>query len=124
MVSAGLYAATSGTTAFGMGELKELLDSNDGGSGFSFDDMAADAAGVRFAAAFLGAPKSRWPAMLAQIRDESDVLPSLDGLPSGMSAADFRARYGDVDSPAYAALVAEIDRRLDAMPLYASDLAN
>ena len=67
LISAGLYAANTGQAAFGMGELKELLDSNAGGSGFSFDDMAADLAGVHFARAFLGAPPSEWRAMLRRI---------------------------------------------------------
>ena len=101
-ISAGLDAATSGTAAFGMGELKELLDSNPGGSGFSFDDMAADAAGVRFARTFLGAPPEDWPGLAARIADEDAVLPSLAGLPSRLSADEFEARYGSVDSDAYA----------------------
>jgi uncharacterized protein YfiM (DUF2279 family) len=117
LVSAGLYAADSGQAAFGMGELKELLDSNAGGSGFSFDDMAADLAGVRFAAAFLAAPPERWPDMLALIDSEAAIMPSLDGLPSGMTEAAFRARFRDVDSPEYAAMLAEITRRVDALPL-------
>ena len=117
-ISAGLDAATSGTAAFGMGELKELLDSNPGGSGFSFDDMAADAAGVRFARTFLGAPPEDWPGLAARIADEGAVLPSLAGLPSRLSADEFEARYGSVDSDAYAELVAEIDRRVEALPLH------
>ena len=120
MISAGLYAASSGRASFGMGELKELLDSNEGGSGFSFDDIAADLAGARFAAAFLAAPPADWPAMLARIDDEGTaILPALDGLPSGLSEAEFRHRYGDVDSAAYAAMVEEIRARVDALPLYA-----
>jgi hypothetical protein len=118
VVSAGIQAAASGRTAFGLGELKELLDSNLGGSGFSFDDMAADIAGARFAAAFLAAPPEDWPAMLAMIESEADVLPSLDGLPSGLSEAEFRTRYGDVDSAAYRQQVAEIEARVDALPLH------
>jgi hypothetical protein len=119
VISAGLYAASSGRASFGMGELKELLDSNEGGSGFSFDDIAADLAGARFAAAFLAAPPADWPAMLASIDDDAALLPALDGLPSGLGEAEFRRRYGDVDSPAYAAMVEEIRARVDALPLYA-----
>ena len=122
MISAGLYAATSGKAAFGMGELKELLDSNAGGSGFSFDDMAVDLAGVRFAEALLAAPRADWPAMVARIGDDGTLVPSLDGLPSGLSEAEFRRRYGDVDSPAYAELVRELRRRVDALPFYAGAL--
>jgi hypothetical protein len=125
VISAGLYAATtSGTVALGVGELKELIDSTAGGEGFSFDDMAADAAGVRFAAAFLGAQPSAWPAMLAAIGGEGDVMPSLDGLPEGMDAAAFRARFADMRSPAYAEAVAEIGRRVEALPLYALPATN
>lgn len=124
-LSAGLYAVTtSGQAAFGVGELKELLDADAGGSGFSFDDMAADAAGVRFAEAFLAAPRSAWPQMLARIITEDDVLPSLDGLPESLDGAAFRARYGDVDSPAYAEAVAEIGRRVSGLPLYVSPAAD
>jgi hypothetical protein len=119
-VSAGLDAATFGTAAFGMGELKELLDSNLGGSGFSFDDMAADAAGVRFARTFLASPPEAWAGLAARIADEAAVLPSLAGLPRGLTADEFRARYGGLDSAAYAALVDEIDRRVEALPLHAA----
>lgn len=119
VISAGLYAATtSGKAAFGVGELKELLDSVEP-EGFSFDDMAADAAGVRFAAAFLSAGPRERRRMLERIGSEADLMPSLDGLPGGLSEAEFRSRFGDVDSPEYAAMVAEIDRRVNALPLYA-----
>jgi len=118
VVSAGIYAASTGQAAFGLGELKELLDSNLGGSGFSFDDMAANAAGARFAATFLAAPPEDWSEMLALIRSEDDLLPPLDDLPRGLSEAEFRARYGDVESAAYQALVADIDARVAALPLH------
>ena len=120
VLSAGLDAATSSSAAFGVGELKELLDTNPGGSGFSFDDMTADVAGVRFARTFLAAGPDGWAALAARVGDEGAVLPSLAGLPSGLSSDEFVARYGSVDSDAYAALVAEIDRRVDALPLHAS----
>ena len=123
-VSAGLYAASTEQAALGVGELKELLDSNAGGSGFSFDDLAADLAGARFARAFLETPRADWPALLARITGEADVLPDLDGLPEGMSAAEFARRYGDVDSPEYHALLAEITARIDALPLYRAPLSN
>jgi hypothetical protein len=118
VVSAGIQAASTGRTAFGLGELKELLDSNLGGSGFSFDDMAANAAGARFAETFLAAPPGDWPAMLEHVRSEADLLPPLDGLPRGLGEAEFRERYGDVDGAAYRELVADIDARVAALPLH------
>ncbi len=107
-----------------MGELKELLDSARGGSGFGLDDMAANAAGVRFAAEFLDSPSSDWPGMLELVRTDEDVLPPLDGLESGMSAETFREHYGDIDSQAYRDVIAEIERRIDALPLYARNHLN
>lgn len=118
VISGGLDAATSGTAAFGVGELKELLDSNEGGSGFSFDDMAADAAGVRFGRTLLATPASDWGTLAARLTDDQAILPSLEGLPSGLSQEAFRARFGTVESPEYRALVAEIDGRVDALPFH------
>lgn len=118
-VSAALYALSTGDAAFGVGELKELVDSGPGGSGFSFDDMAANLAGARFAAAFLAAPRSDWPAMLDRIKTEDDVLPALAGLPSGLTPEEFAARFGEVDSPAYQAMIAEIRARVARLPLEA-----
>lgn len=120
IISAGIYAARSGQAAFGMGELKELLDSNAGGSGFSFDDMAADLAGARFAQLLLRTPEAERPALLARITTEADVLPPLADLPRGLPDAEFRGRFGAVDSPAYRAVIAEISRRIDEMPIYAT----
>ncbi len=119
VISAGLQAATASDTAFGMGELKELLDSNEGGSGFSFRDMVADAAGVRFARALLAAPPAEWKPMLARLDGEDAILPAFEDLPEHLAEADFRARFGDVDSAAYAAMVADIDARVAALPFYA-----
>jgi hypothetical protein len=119
VLSAGLHAATSGQAAFGLGELKELLDSNPGGTGFSFDDIAVDLAGLRFADALLAAPRGDWPAMLEEVAAEADLVPAVEDLPSQLGEAEFRARYGDVDSPEYAALVGELQRRIDALPLHA-----
>lgn len=124
IVSAGLYAARSGQVAFGMGELKELLDSNEGGSGFSFDDIAANLAGARFAQVALATPEAERPALLARIGTEADVLPPLDGLPSGLRDTEFRSLYDDLESPAYRELIAEINARIDAMPLYAGTSAD
>ena len=117
-VSAGLYAASTAQATIGVGELKELIDSGDGGSGFSFDDLAADLAGARFAAVLLATPATGWPELRARLTAESDILPEVRDLPSGLSAAEFAARFGDVDSPEYRAIVDEITRRIDALPFH------
>lgn len=123
VMSAAIYAASTRSAVMGVGELKELLDTTGGGTGFSFDDMAANLSGARFAAAFLAAPPEAWPQMLAALDTEAALLPSLDDLPTQLSAADFAARFGGLDSPEYAAMVAEIERRVEALPIYASSRA-
>jgi len=117
-ISAGVEAARAGQAAVGLGELKELLDSNAGGTGFSFDDMAANLAGVRFAQEVLAAGPDAWIALAEAMDAEADVLPPLKDLPAGLSAETFRERFGGVDGAEYAGLVAEIERRVDALPLY------
>jgi len=117
LVSAGLYAASTARAALGVGELKELMDSA-GGTGFSFDDMAANLAGARFAATLLAAPRQAWPAYAALLTDEAAVLPPLEGLPSRLDAATFREDFGDVESPAYRAMIAEIEARVEALPFH------
>ena len=118
VLSAGIHAASTDETVMGLGELKELLDSNPDGTGFSFDDMAANLAGARFATRLMTAAPEDWPEIAAAIGTEADILPPIDDLPSGLGAADFEATYGDIDSPAYRALMAEIENRITALPLH------
>ena len=119
-VSAALKAAAELGPAAQIGEFKELYDSRPRGSGFSFDDLAANRAGIAFATLLLSASTEDWPRILASIRTESDVLPEFRDLPSGLSEARFRERFGDIDSPEFARVVAEIDRRIEALPLHAT----
>jgi hypothetical protein len=49
---------------------------------------------------------------------ERDILPYIGGLPEGLSKAEFRRRYTEVDSPAYRKQVADIQQRIDNLALY------
>ncbi len=120
-ISAGLEAASDAGFAFAVGEFKELLDSNRGGSGFSFDDIAADRAGIRFAERMLSAPPADWSARAAALTGESAYFPRVDDLPSGMTEAAFRDRFGDVDSAAYKRMLDRIDTRISGLALFAGD---
>ncbi len=64
------------------------------------------------------APPAVWPQLAAAITTEADVMPPIDGLPEGLDAEAFQAAYGDIDSPAYRGLLAEIETRIDALPLH------
>lgn len=119
VVSAALVAAGGEGIANVIGEAKEVKDS-DGPSGFSFTDIGADRAGVRFAERAFGSPVTARALQRALARpiDESAFFPRVGDLPEGLSEADFRRRYGDTNTADYNRMIAEIDRRIAAIPLY------
>lgn len=100
-----------------VGELKELLDSNTGGSGFSFADLTADKSGLAFADTILNYPlKSQ--KVLAGITDETIFFPSISGLIEGLTEAEFNQNYGSTESAEYQQLAGQIDERIAALPLH------
>lgn len=119
-LSAALAAAGGDGFSFGLGEIKELLDAGErGGSGYSFDDLAFDRAGMRFAARVLGAAPDTLGALAARLDGEAAVVPAVDDLPARLSEARFVADFGVVDSPAYRDMLSVIDARLDALAVHA-----
>jgi hypothetical protein len=115
LVSAALAAEGGGPLADAIGLYKEVADSR-GGSGFSFNDLAADRAGTRLGQQALRHPQAL-QARLAQGVRESDLLPDVRDLPESLRETDFKRRYGGVDAPAYRQLMDEIEARLDRLPL-------
>ena len=85
---------------------------------FSFDDLAADRAGIRFADAFLAATAAQREGMLSRMVNESALVPRVDDLASGLSQQEFKRRFGDVNGAAYREMVAEIDGRIGRLPGY------
>ena len=121
VISAGLEAFSDSQAAFALGEFKELLDANPGGSGFSFDDLAADQTGIRFADALLSSEPPQWQTLINRLTVEADIFPSITSLPSGLQTTEFKQHYGDIDSAPYKALLAEIHRRIDALKFFRHD---
>jgi hypothetical protein len=116
VVSAAMAAWAGEPAANAVGLFKEIQDSR-GGSGFSFADLAADRAGTRFGELVAGgSPRLRYA--LRSTLTDSELAPSLDGLPEPFSAADFEQRFGSGDNAAYRQVTTEIERRLAALPLY------
>lgn len=118
--SAAIQLLTSRDVSNTVGEAKELLDSIKGGSGFSFVDLLADRAGVRFAMIATASPESARAVQqfFREQRQESEIFPSKARLPEGLSQQLFEQHFQSVDSVVYQQMVQEIDRRLDALPLY------
>ncbi len=116
--TAGLQVATGSGVSNLIGEAKEVADS--GPSGFSFTDVAADRTGVRFAevATANEASARALQSAFAGGISEGDFFPLVSDLPEGLSAAVFKKRYGDVGSPAYAAVLQKIDARIGSIALY------
>jgi len=112
-ISIGLTVTGGDLAANIIGELKEAKDSQRS-SGFSFTDIGADRAGVRFARLATASPASarRVQEMMAAADGEHMFFPRFADLPEGMSEAAFRRRYGDVGSTEYRRVIAEIDRRI------------
>ena len=120
-ISAGLALVSASGVADAIGEFKEIQDTLSGGSGFSFSDLAADRAGVRLARAAIAdaASARRVQSRLAGITSEAVFFPPITGLPDNLSEAEFRRRFGDVESESYRRMVAGIDGRIDRLALFA-----
>jgi len=118
IVSSALAAKAGGRLADAVGLYKELADAREG-SGFSFNDIAADRAGTRFgeyAADSASARKLQQRARYAFV--EHEMMPRTEDLPEFMPEREFIRRFGGVDTPAYNKMMAEIERRIAALSLY------
>lgn len=100
-----------------LGLAKELSDAQRGGSGFSFNDLAADAAGERFGRACAAAPVTLLAALATGLRDGA-FFPDTSDLPEFLPAAEFQRRFGGVTGAGYRQLRARIQSRVDGLPLY------
>jgi len=117
LVSAALALEADARTADAIGVFKEVLDSR-GGSGFSFADLAADRAGVRFGEAARADPR-RWQSRVATTGRESDLMPAIDTLPEGLQEPEFLRRFQARDNEAWTRMRAEIERRIAACRFFA-----
>jgi hypothetical protein len=118
-VSAALTVSAGSGLANAIGLFKELDDSR-GGTGFSFDDLLADRAGVRLAELATKTPHSA-RALQQRLRgqlSESDFMPAIDNLPPSIMELEFKQRYQNLDSEKYALVDDEMERRIQHCPVY------
>ncbi len=116
--SAALKIIADSGLSFAIGEFKELLDSQQGGSGFSFVDLAADRAGIRFAELALdktGALRVQY--MASKLTEELMFFPSIIALPEGVSQQVFEQR-GGIEGDYYKEYLATINARINGLALY------
>jgi len=115
-VSAALAILSDENRSMAVGIAREMMDATEGGSGFSFDDLAADRAGTLLAVA---ATKNEANARNLQTRIRQGVLiadffPGVEGLPSGLTREEFQSEYGGAGGKVTLILVDEIEYRLGA----------
>lgn len=113
LTSAALAAKGDGALADAIGLAKEIADS-DGGSGFSFTDIAADRAGTRFGELATASPQQarRLQNFMSKPIKQRDIMPKATDLPEHMSRVEFERRFGGVGSPAYEKVINKIEKRI------------
>ena len=118
-ISAALSATSGSPLSDAVGLYKEVQDSR-GGSGFSFNDIAADLAGSRFGeqATASDASAIALQRRVAHATSDADLLPKVSDLPEFLPESEFKRRYGGIGAPAYNAMMRDIQQRLSALPLY------
>jgi hypothetical protein len=113
--SVALVAATNAEAADAASIERELSDAQRP-QGFSFADVAASRAGVRFASRVMD---RRIPLQLvAMAFDSNSYVPTVDELPEKISASDFAKNYGGKDDLRFAKVLKQIDDRIISLPGY------
>lgn len=126
VVSAALRSLSSEEWSFAIGLIKEQLDAAEGGSGFSFADLAADFAGVQFAQHATASEEAArdMQSRLAEPFTTADLMPPIDGLPEGLSHHEFRAQYGSMTDPRFLEMANEFRRRMADCELLGVEVAS
>ena len=119
LISAALAANAGGPLSDAVGLYKEVDDARHG-SGFSFNDIAADRAGTRFGEFAAGNKETaaRLQQRLSAGVREHDMMPATNDLPEFMPEAEFQRRFGGIGAPAYKQMMANIERRIAVLQLY------
>lgn len=116
MVSAAIAAYADTALSDAIGLYKEIEDSRHG-SGFSFNDIAADRAGTKFgekAVASRASAQNLQYLILSGLGD-TDLMPPWSDLPEFMSEVEFKRRFGGTDAPAYQNMMEKIEQRVGAL---------
>ena len=117
LVSAMLAAYAGTPLADAVGLFKEIEDSR-GGSGFSFNDIAADRAGTRMGElAISNEQRAKKIQMLMAAAKESDIMPVTTDLPEFMPEVEFKRRFGGTQGEPYRQMMEEIESRVSALPI-------
>ena len=116
MVSATIAAYADTTLSNVVGLYKEIEDSRTG-SGFSFNDIAADRAGTKFGEKAVASEDlaRQLQRRVASGLIDSDLMPHWSDLPEFMPEVEFKRRFGGVGAPAYKQMMQKIDKRVSVL---------
>lgn len=116
MVSAAIAAYADTLLADAIGLYKEIEDSR-AGSGFSFNDIAANRAGTRFAEQAIANRTSalKLQKVMSSGLKDTDLMPAWTDLPEHLPESVFIARFGGIDTPRYQQMMKKIDQRVASL---------
>jgi hypothetical protein len=117
LISAVIAAEAGTPLADAVGLWKELVDARRGGSGFSFNDLAADRAGARFGELAVRDASRLQTRIAAGVKD-TDLLPDVSDLPEHLAESYFIARFGGIGGTGYSLVLTDIEARIDKLPLF------
>ena len=119
LVSAAIASHSNSLLSNLIGTGKEVSDA-DGGSGFSFDDLAADRLGTRLGETAVINIISA--AAIQQRLSDSDtvqqIFPHIKSRHAPLNQQEFIHHYGSVDDPRYKKMLDEIDLAISNSPLF------
>jgi hypothetical protein len=117
--AAALRAASNRGVSVSIGEFKELYDSVGWeAGGFDFSDIGANQSGIRLSDLVMSGTRADLVRTLELLAGEGDVLVDLARVPQIMLRGEFEARYGSIDSEAYAGELVRIERLIDEVTIH------
>jgi hypothetical protein len=116
-IAAALRAVGGEAHAEAVAVAKEVADSR-GGSGFSFADLLADLAGIRFAGWLLEKDGAARLARVAAGFVGDDFLPDPSREPEGLGEKEFAERYGSIADERFLAKRRALGEAVAALPVH------
>ena len=119
-IAAALLAAVDSTVLTQQLSVDKEVGDSQHGSGFSFIDLLADQAGIRFGQMATASPEQarKLQEFIANNTDYASIIPNPQDLPEHMDEESFKQRYSEVGSPAYKAVIEQIDSRIKQLTIY------
>ncbi len=117
LYSAAIKLISSTQLSQQIGNLKEIMDAAEGGSGFSFVDLAADYAGIYFAEHIHSINAAKLKTM-SITEFEAAVMPDIADLPEGLSEHQMQLQFGGYQGQAFKQTEQKIFDRLQQLALY------